>query len=750
MKAERFIRRYNHLNGKSVSKTTLAQFHNEIKKELDSKRIDSHSPLGIEVIAIEKKLSGLLGKMERGGFTVVGKVVVDKPINVFEYHRKRIAEQNRRMPKPIHDVLNGLENIQDDSHLDPSPHPGVGRMGGIGDTTYKVITDKILELIKADGLIWRKPWNQAMGGGPGALAHNHVTRHVYRGTNYYLNFLLLKEYSSPKFFTFKQVTALGGTVRKGEKAWPVVYFKWLYKNIATNKIVDEKEALNDRGGLKAGYDKVPALLYYNVFNYEQCDGLKIKITPVKEKTLKEKIESAEKILDEMPKRPKIKSGDAAWYRPSDDLVQLVPLDQFKVEQQYYSVAFHELIHSTARKNRVGRPLEGRFGSKAYAFEELIAELGASYLCGESGVLYHTLKNSAAYIQGWSKKLKEEMEADPKFFLRAAGQAQKASDFMLARGEFHDLKKSSPIVKESKMVAVEGVKAKKKKAPAKASDDWDKAIRERITEREKQDRDFERARQRPTLNGKGKKRLHHVPQVKRSAEKEYPSTPKNGREKSMNGIVTAEQISRLHFRKFDLTDKYLKDFHRLYSDTQVMIWGSPGSGKTVYVLQLAQYLADKLNLKVLFVAHEELHRSTFTEKIVEFGIGHKNLKFAKDFTESMVDAFDVVFFDSINSIRMSLDDYRQFVHRHPGKMYVLVVQSTKDGDFRGGKDWEHEVDVAGEVRNRKLILRKNRLDRDHYKKAEKLMTQDAIAEQTRRAEIKKAVKEGIAQPKPQEK
>ncbi len=694
MKGERIIRRYNHLNGKSVSRTTLTQFHSEIKKELDSKRIDSHSPLGIEVIAIEKKLSQLLIKMEKGGFTQVGKVVVDKPINVFEYHRKRIAVQNRRMPKAIHDVLNGLECISNDGHLDAKP------LDGLNDTTYQVITDKILELIKSDGLIWRKPWNAKVSGSSD-MAHNHVTKHVYKGGNYYLNYLLLSEFTSPKFFTFDQVTKLGGKVKVGAKGWPVIYFKWLFKEIAGNKLVGPEVALDQNGKLKPGYDKLPGLFYYKVFNYDQCEGLSIKAVVSRPRTLKEKIESAEKILDEMPKRPKIKSGAEAWYRPSDDLVQLVPIDQFKVEQNYYSVSFHELIHSTGHQSRVGRSLGGRFGDKGYAFEELIAELGASYLCGESGILYHTVKNSAAYIQGWSKKLRSEMEADPKFFLRAASQAQKAVDFMLARGEFHDMKKSTPIAKEVKMVAVAGVSRKivKSKKPIK-------------------------------------KRPHQVTQVKRSSTPEYqPSKEKI----PMNGIVTADQISKLSFKKFSLTDKYLKDFNRLYSDTQVMIWGSPGSGKTVYVLQFAQYLANILNLKVLMVANEELHRSTFTEKIIEFKIGHKNLMFTKDFKPEMVNAFDVVIFDSINSIGMSLDDYRAFVKQHPGRMYVLVVQSTKDGDFRGGKDWEHEVDVAGEVKNRRLILRKNRLDQNHYKKAEKIMTEDAIEDQRKKAQIKDAVK-----------
>lgn len=210
----------------------------------------------------------------------------------------------------------------------------------------------------------------------------------------------------------------------------------------------------------------------------------------------------------------------------------------------------------------------------------------------------------------------------------------------------------------------------------------------------------------------------------------------------NQTVSASHLAGIAYKIFDLTDQYKTDFNKLNSDTQVMIWGTPGSGKTVYLLKFAQYLAEKQNLKVLYVANEEFGRSTFAQKLKEFNIGHNNLSFAKQPTSDLINRYDVIFADSVNSIGMKLADYRALVQNHPGKMFVIIVQSTKDGDFRGGKDWEHEVDIAGEIKNRQLILRKNRLDGNNANKAAQLQKQDAIAEAKKKLEVKQAVKNAM--------
>ncbi len=221
----------------------------------------------------------------------------------------------------------------------------------------------------------------------------------------------------------------------------------------------------------------------------------------------------------------------------------------------------------------------------------------------------------------------------------------------------------------------------------------------------------------------------------------PKVPK--KVKALYGVMTGADIAGLSFRKLELTGRYKQDFLKMYNDTQVMIWGAPGSGKTVYTLELAQYMAEVLGLKVAYIAREEMGRSTFTEKIQNFKIGDPKLVFAKNL-DLLKDAgyeiedFDAIFLDSVNAMGWTLEFYKKFAEQHPKALKILVVQSTKDGDFRGGKDWEHEMDIAGEVVNRKMILRKNRLDPEFARKADKLWIAEEVKEKKRAKEIRRIV------------
>lgn len=207
-----------------------------------------------------------------------------------------------------------------------------------------------------------------------------------------------------------------------------------------------------------------------------------------------------------------------------------------------------------------------------------------------------------------------------------------------------------------------------------------------------------------------------------------------------GVVRADQLAGLTFKEIPLDGEWKLEFNKLMSDTQVMIWGVPGSGKTVKLLKFAQYLAEK-GLPTLYVANEEFGRSSFTEKIREFRIGHTNLFFAKDLPEDM-DGYQVIFLDSVQSLGMDLAAYKEFRQAYPNKLTIAIIQSTKDGDFRGGKDWEHEVDIAGEVVSRKMLMHKNRLDPDHASKAEKIQIEHLVKEKTKSAKIKETVKQKI--------
>lgn len=702
-RAEKHVRHFNRLNGKPARKEKLCKLHAAIKKDIASKKIDAHVPYGVECLDIEKRLAKAIDKINGHQMLIRLKPVALQGKNIIITQTARGPEVVKAK-KAIHyhhediTMLYGLQEIQDDSD-----YAGTS-LDGLSNTTYQVITDRILALIKQGGLIWRKPWNNKVNG-PTDLAHNYVTKNIYRAGNYYLNFLSFgglkvrvkgKErvikYDNPYYFTFKQISDRGGKVIKGEAGWPVIYFKWLYKDIKKDKLVPAEEAIQG-GKLKPGYEKFPGLFYYNVYNYAQTEGLKIKIRKSKPKTEDQRIDAAEKIITGMPKAPPIRKGtDRAFYSPGPDYVEIPPLSKFKNEQNYYSVTFHELVHSTGHQSRIGRDLTGRFGSKSYAFEELIAELGASFLCGESGILYYTMKNSAAYIESWSSRLAAEMKADNKFFIRAASAAQAAADFMLGR------KEADYTLPEEK-----GEKKKVKK------------IR-RV-----------KASRSPVKKVKGKKRSPAA-----------PAAP-------VLGQLTGGPRK---WRKLELTGRWKEMFTALNSDNQVMIHGLPGSGKTWLILELAQYLAKELDLNVLFVENEEYGRSTWDEKIEKQNVQpHPKLKIVGDFQQlekegGKINDFDVIFLDSVQSLGMDLPAYKAFVKKHFGRLFFPIIQSTKEGGFRGGQDWEHEVDTHGEVRKRQMIFHKNRLDPDFETKREQLLVDDLVKEKKKSKLIAESVKNSV--------
>ena len=184
--------------------------------------------------------------------------------------------------------------------------------------------------------------------------------------------------------------------------------------------------------------RIPLLRYYSVFNVAQCEDIPADKIPALGQSRREHspLETAERIVAAMPKRPEIRHGlDRAFYSPSGDFVGMPSPEQFKTAADYYSVAFHELTHSTGHESRLNRKgvsgSEGEwssFGSTPYAREELVAEMGSAFLCGESGIVERTIENSAAYVASWLQRLKN----DAKLVVQASAQAQKAADFILGK------------------------------------------------------------------------------------------------------------------------------------------------------------------------------------------------------------------------------------------------------------------------------------------------------------------------------
>lgn len=273
-------------------------------------------------------------------------------------------------------------------------------------TAYDRITDRITALLEQGTVPWHKPW-QAKTGWP----RNYVSKKPYRGINVFL--LHAMSYESPCWLTFHQATQLGGSIRKGEKACPVVFWKQL-------EVEDKKTGETE---------KIPLLRIYHVFNVAQCDGLK-NIPAKADETPLSAPTKPEEIVAFMPKRPEIKHGmSKAFYSPREDIVAMPDRARFENEAGYFATLFHELVHSTGHEKRLKRATVAEnngFGSDPYCKEELIAEMGAAFLCGQAEIADRIIENSAAYVQNWLERLQN----DNKLVVQAAAQAQKAADFIL--------------------------------------------------------------------------------------------------------------------------------------------------------------------------------------------------------------------------------------------------------------------------------------------------------------------------------
>ena len=269
------------------------------------------------------------------------------------------------------------------------------------------ITQRLVERIEATNeLPWKKPWTSIS-----LMPKNLVTGKTYRGVNVFLLHML--GFASPYFLSMKQVNAMGGKVRKGEKSCPVVFWKYV-----------EPEEQDQRG--------YAFLRYYRVFNTEQCEGLPEGKVPQIEvpKRTHTPLEIAEHLVSSMPNPPRINyARTLASYSPSLDTVSMPNPEMFTSREEAYAVLWHELAHSTGHESRVGRKAimtPNEFGSHAYSQEELVAEMTSAFLCGYTGILLCTETNQAAYLRGWLDRLK----ADPTMLIKAGSEAQKAFDWIM--------------------------------------------------------------------------------------------------------------------------------------------------------------------------------------------------------------------------------------------------------------------------------------------------------------------------------
>ena len=294
-------------------------------------------------------------------------------------------------------------------------------------SVYQIITERILEFIEINNsLPWELPWKRYTYEGTGPK--NILSKRQYQGINAFI--LGMMPYSTPFWGTWRQINQLGGSIRKGEKGVPVVY--WHDGNKKKEEGGEQVEERHKRGSC--------FLRYSIVFNLQQTEGIEYKIPEIAKVPLEKQIQNCEMILKGYRDRPKIQFGnDRACYYVGSDLINMPRFDSFKSPEEYYMIMFHELIHSTGHQSRLSR--ETLLSAKneddltEYGKEELVAEMGAAFLAAESGIAHGTLERSSAYIQSW----KNSIAANNKLLIEAAGQAQKACKFILGEGELENIR-----------------------------------------------------------------------------------------------------------------------------------------------------------------------------------------------------------------------------------------------------------------------------------------------------------------------
>ena len=284
---------------------------------------------------------------------------------------------------------------------------------------YTRVTNKILADLEQGELTWLKPWQ---GGQVGSRIARPLRSNgePYQGINVLLLWTAALEqgFAASTWMTFKQAHDFGGHVKKGEKGSMVVYANTLTKT-ETNAETGEEEA-----------HSIPFMKSYTVFNVEQIDGLPEQYTALPAQSLVN-VPDRDAALDLFFQNTGVtirESGDIAAYSEALDLIRMPPMQAFKDCENFYATLAHEMTHATKHPTRLNRDCGGvKFGDEGYAKEELVAELGAAFLCADLGITPETREDHAAYIASWLTALKN----DKRFIFSAAAHAQRAVDYLNA-------------------------------------------------------------------------------------------------------------------------------------------------------------------------------------------------------------------------------------------------------------------------------------------------------------------------------
>ena len=281
---------------------------------------------------------------------------------------------------------------------------------------HQIITNKIIEgLERVSANDWQCPWHRSANNGGRPV--NGVTKNAYKGINWLLLGMVTEGTGCNRFASYKQWQSKGRQVAKGERGFPVTF----YKQITVQDKTPEGEKTKN----------VPMLRLSTVFCESQLKDYEPDTSTPARPNLVDVCQRVDDLVQALDVDLRCTYPDKAFYRSHDDFINMPARNAFKgtktssPTESYYATLLHELTHWTGHGSRCDRKLRNAFGSKEYAKEELVAELGSAYLAQEYGVSLELREDHTQYIKNWLQCLKD----DKRFIFNAAALAQKASDFI---------------------------------------------------------------------------------------------------------------------------------------------------------------------------------------------------------------------------------------------------------------------------------------------------------------------------------
>ena len=280
------------------------------------------------------------------------------------------------------------------------------------DYVYKKITDRILAEMGKGNIPWKQPWIVKE-------QRNYFSKKPYNGINVLMT--MLENKPSADWATFNQINKHGYKVNKGAKGIPIIF---------TEMRPIKKE--NEDGEIEVKF--IPFLKGWTIFNISDTN------IPIEKSNELANIPDCDDMIKNAIDKLGLAmlTGNSAHYTPSMHSITIPPKSNFKKPEEYYATVFHEIIHATG--NATGREFGKSFGDNQYSKEELIAEIGATYLCGNCGIENSVIQNAGAYLKAWKK----ELENDNRIIVQAASQAQKAVNYLLGKEINNENKKMAKI------------------------------------------------------------------------------------------------------------------------------------------------------------------------------------------------------------------------------------------------------------------------------------------------------------------